>query len=170
MADEELQLQGWTCWLDTIQQQWSFKDRRWISWSLYGESVSATLAWQACGEICLKCKVWECQDRKISWQLCRTCSVCVWEEWSKHWVEAGRAYERFALKATSLGVKNAFLNMPVEEASVRHAFEGKWAAWSYMWNKVNMLFKWCFVWVMLHFWYSFVGSWQELCPPRGEVW
>ena len=50
----------------------------------------------------------------------------------KYWVEAGRAYERFALKATSLGVKNAFLNMPVEEASVRHAFEGKWAAWSYM--------------------------------------
>ena len=37
----------------------------------------------------------------------------------QHWVEAGRAYERFALQATALGIKNAFLNMPVEEASVR---------------------------------------------------
>ena len=39
-----------------------------------------------------------------------------------HWVEAGRAYERFALKATALGIKNAFLNMPVEEVSVRQDF------------------------------------------------
>jgi hypothetical protein len=40
----------------------------------------------------------------------------------KHWVEAGRCYERFALKAAALGICNAFLNQPVEVASLRPQF------------------------------------------------
>jgi hypothetical protein len=39
-----------------------------------------------------------------------------------HWVEVGRAYERFALRATALGIRNAFLNQPVEVAAVRSPF------------------------------------------------
>ena len=39
-----------------------------------------------------------------------------------HWVEAGRCYQRFALQATVLGVRNAFVNQPVEEAGLRPAF------------------------------------------------
>lgn len=39
-----------------------------------------------------------------------------------HWIEAGRCYERFALQATVLGIRNSFLNMPVEEASIRKQF------------------------------------------------
>jgi hypothetical protein len=39
-----------------------------------------------------------------------------------HWVEAGRCYERFALQATVLGIRNAFVNQPVEEASLRPNF------------------------------------------------
>lgn len=39
-----------------------------------------------------------------------------------HWVEVGRAYERFALQATALGIRNAFLNQPVEEAALRPEF------------------------------------------------
>lgn len=39
-----------------------------------------------------------------------------------HWVEAGRAYERFALQATALGIRNAFVNPPVEVASIRPQF------------------------------------------------
>lgn len=39
-----------------------------------------------------------------------------------HWVEVGRCYERFALQATALGIRNAFLNQPVEVASVRPPF------------------------------------------------
>ncbi len=39
-----------------------------------------------------------------------------------NWVEVGRCYERFALQATALGIKNAFLNQPVEVASVRPQF------------------------------------------------
>ena len=39
-----------------------------------------------------------------------------------HWVEVGRAYERFALQATALGIRNAFLNQPVEVPAVRSPF------------------------------------------------
>ena len=39
-----------------------------------------------------------------------------------HWVEAGRCYERFALQATALGIRNAFLNQPVEVGSIRPHF------------------------------------------------
>ena len=39
-----------------------------------------------------------------------------------HWVEAGQCYERFALQATALGIRNALLNQPVEVGSVRPQF------------------------------------------------
>jgi len=39
-----------------------------------------------------------------------------------HWVEAGRCYERFALQATALGIRNAFLNQPVEVGALRPQF------------------------------------------------
>jgi hypothetical protein len=39
-----------------------------------------------------------------------------------HWVEVGRCYERFALQATALGIRTAFLNQPVEVQSVRPQF------------------------------------------------
>jgi nitroreductase len=36
-----------------------------------------------------------------------------------HWMAVGRAYQRFALQATALGIKHAFLNQAVEVAAVR---------------------------------------------------
>ncbi|MFN7123598.1 MAG: hypothetical protein ACK4NM_16360 [Hydrogenophaga sp.] len=39
-----------------------------------------------------------------------------------HWVDVGRSYERFALQATALGIRNAFVNQPVEVPSVRSPF------------------------------------------------
>lgn len=42
-----------------------------------------------------------------------------------HWVEVGRAYQRFALQATALDVRTAHLNQPVEVATIRPPF----AAW-----------------------------------------
>ncbi|MEO5621100.1 MAG: Tat pathway signal protein, partial [Cypionkella sp.] len=37
----------------------------------------------------------------------------------EHWVLAGRACQRFALQATALGLKHAFLNQPVEVPELR---------------------------------------------------
>jgi hypothetical protein len=37
-----------------------------------------------------------------------------------HWLASGRAYQRFALQATALGISHAFLNQAVEVAPVRH--------------------------------------------------
>jgi len=39
-----------------------------------------------------------------------------------HWVRAGRGYQRFALKATALGIRHAFVNQPVEVAEQRKPF------------------------------------------------
>lgn len=39
-----------------------------------------------------------------------------------HWVEVGRAYQRFALLAASLGIRNAFVNQPVEVPALRTQF------------------------------------------------
>lgn len=35
------------------------------------------------------------------------------------WIETGRAYERFALKATATGIRNAFINQPIEVRRLR---------------------------------------------------
>lgn len=39
-----------------------------------------------------------------------------------HWIAAGRACQRFALQATALGLKYAFINQPVEVAALRPQF------------------------------------------------
>lgn len=41
-----------------------------------------------------------------------------------NWIEVGRAYQRFALQASALDIRNAMLNQPVEVASLRSAFAG----------------------------------------------
>ena len=37
----------------------------------------------------------------------------------EHWTQVGRACQRFALQATALGLKTAFMNQPVEVAKFR---------------------------------------------------
>ncbi len=39
-----------------------------------------------------------------------------------HWIEVGRAFQRFALQATAMDVRTAHLNQPVEVASLRPQF------------------------------------------------
>ena len=39
-----------------------------------------------------------------------------------HWVETGRCYQRFALQATALGIRNAHLNQAVEITALRPQF------------------------------------------------
>lgn len=41
----------------------------------------------------------------------------------RHWVQAGRSYQRFALQATALGIRHAHLNQPLEVASIRPALQ-----------------------------------------------
>jgi hypothetical protein len=41
-----------------------------------------------------------------------------------HWVAVGRACQRFALQATALGLKQAFINQPVEVAALRPELAG----------------------------------------------
>lgn len=40
----------------------------------------------------------------------------------RHWIEAGRCYQRLALQAAALGLKTAFINQPVEVPALRSQF------------------------------------------------
>lgn len=40
----------------------------------------------------------------------------------EHWIKVGRSFQRFALQATALGIRNAHINQPVEVPSVRAEF------------------------------------------------
>lgn len=65
------------------------------------------------------------ENQKIEKQIASSAGIAVFvseHDDAAHWVEAGRVYERFALEATALSVKNAFLNQPVEVTEVRPQF------------------------------------------------
>jgi hypothetical protein len=40
----------------------------------------------------------------------------------EHWIKVGRSFQRFALQATALGIRNAHVNQPIEVPSVRSDF------------------------------------------------
>ncbi|WP_299668566.1 Tat pathway signal protein [uncultured Ruegeria sp.] len=40
----------------------------------------------------------------------------------QHWIKVGRSFERFALQATALGIRNAHINQPIEVPSIRPEF------------------------------------------------
>jgi SAM-dependent methyltransferase len=40
----------------------------------------------------------------------------------QHWIRVGRSFQRFALQATALGIRNAHVNQPVEVPSIRPEF------------------------------------------------
>jgi nitroreductase len=59
------------------------------------------------------------ENEKYARQLASSAGVAVFvaqKEDREHWVLAGRACQRFALQATALGLKHAFINQPVEVA------------------------------------------------------
>lgn len=65
------------------------------------------------------------ENKKIIKQVNSSCGFAIFvseKDDATHWIEAGRCYERFALRTTALGIRNAFLNQPVEESEVRRSF------------------------------------------------
>lgn len=67
----------------------------------------------------------EAENDKYARQIRSSAGIAVFVsevEDKSHWVEAGRAYERFALQAAAMGVRQAHLNQPVEVASLRSQF------------------------------------------------
>lgn len=63
------------------------------------------------------------ENDKYARQLDSSAGVVVFSgqhEDHEHWVKTGRACQRFALQATALGLKHAYINQPVEVASLRN--------------------------------------------------
>ena len=64
----------------------------------------------------------ESENDKYAAQLRSSSGVAVFigkQDDREHWVLTGRACQRFALQATALGLKHAFINQPVEVAALR---------------------------------------------------
>lgn len=64
----------------------------------------------------------ESETRKYRAQMASTPGVAVFTaavEGPAGWIQAGRAYQRFALQAAKLGIKHAFINQPTEVAAAR---------------------------------------------------
>jgi hypothetical protein len=64
----------------------------------------------------------EAENEKYALHLQSSSGIAIFlahEDNHEHWVQVGRACQRFALQATALGLKHAFVNQPVEVAGLR---------------------------------------------------
>jgi hypothetical protein len=64
----------------------------------------------------------DAENKKYAQQISSSAGLAVFvseRDDKEHWVLAGRACQRFALQATALGMKHAFLNQPVEVPALR---------------------------------------------------
>lgn len=64
----------------------------------------------------------EVENDKYANQIASSAGIAVFSaraNGAEHWVAVGRASQRFALQATALGLKHAYLNQPVEVTSLR---------------------------------------------------
>jgi Nitroreductase family len=67
------------------------------------------------------------ENEKYARQIASSAGIAVFvaaKDDAEHWVLAGRACQRFALQATAMGLKHAFLNQPVEVAAFRPDLAG----------------------------------------------
>jgi hypothetical protein len=67
----------------------------------------------------------DAENKKYAKQLRSSAGLVVLvaeREGPEGWIQVGRSFERFALRATVLGIRHAHLNMPIEVAEVRPAF------------------------------------------------
>jgi nitroreductase len=107
--------------------------KRWVRFS-YGEALATRdgLFARAAGNPALPAPVGrllfdqvfsaESENEKITAQMRSSAGLAIFvseRNDKRHWIEAGRSCQRFALQATALGIKYAFLNQPVEVAEVR---------------------------------------------------
>ncbi len=67
----------------------------------------------------------DAENMKYARQLRSSAGLAVFvaeREGPEGWIQVGRSFEQFALRATALGIRHAHMNMPIEVAEVRPAF------------------------------------------------
>jgi nitroreductase len=116
--------------------RWAQEMKRWIRFNardaartgdgLYGAVLGIPDVPRWFGECSMRLAVSaKSQSRKDHAHIRSSAAIAVFcseaDDW-QHWAEAGRSYERFALQATALDLKTAFINQPVEVAAVRAQF------------------------------------------------
>lgn len=120
-------------------QAWAAELRKWIRFSaaealrtgdgLYGPVMGSPSAPRWLGEIFMRVAFSARRQNATDQRNIRSSSaIAVFvsaRNDPEHWVQAGRCYQRFALQATAMGLRTAFINQPVEVAALRSQF----AAW-----------------------------------------
>lgn len=93
---------------------------------LYGPSMGSPAVPDWLGQLFMRLAFSaKSQNRKDSLHVRHSSAVAVFvseHNDKRHWVEAGRCYERLALQATALDLRTAFVNQPVEVAALRAQF------------------------------------------------
>ena len=67
----------------------------------------------------------DAENKKYRDQLRSSAGVAVFigdKDDPSHWMKVGRSFERFALQATALGIRNAHINQPIEVPGLRSEF------------------------------------------------
>jgi hypothetical protein len=65
------------------------------------------------------------ESKKLAKQIYSSAGLAIFiaeDESPEGWIKVGRAFERFALRATVLGIRHAHVNMPIEVAELRPVF------------------------------------------------
>lgn len=116
--------------------RWSEEMRKWVRFTardalltgdgLYGASMGFPDIPRSLGNLVMRFAVSpERQNRKDIAHIRSSGAIAVvYSEGNdvRHWVEAGRCYERLALQAAALNLRTAFINQPVEVGSLRSQF------------------------------------------------
>lgn len=116
--------------------RWASGMRKWIRFNgatavrrgdgLYGASLGIPAVPQWLGNAMMRFAVSaQRQSQKDARQIRSAAAIVVVfseADDKRHWVEAGRSFERLALQATALDLQTAFINQPVEVAPLRTQF------------------------------------------------
>jgi hypothetical protein len=116
--------------------RWAEEMRRWIRFNardaartgdgLYGPVLGIPNVPQSLGKLLMRIAVSaERQNRKDLKHIRSSAAIAVFfseADDKRHWIEAGRSYERLALQAAALELRTAFINQPVEVSALRSQF------------------------------------------------
>ncbi|MBW4933164.1 Acg family FMN-binding oxidoreductase [Marinobacter sp. F4206] len=115
---------------------WAHEIQSWIRFSrkealrsgdgLYGPAMGNPAVPRWLGSLAMKCTFSaKNQNKKDKQHIQSSSAIAVFYSEANnipHWIEAGRCYQRLALRATALGLRTAFINQPVEVATLRPEF------------------------------------------------
>jgi hypothetical protein len=116
--------------------RWAYELRTWVRFNsrdavrtrdgLYGPVMGSPDVPRWLGQVFMRLALSaKNQNRKDIKNIRSSAAIAVFfsdDDDKRHWIEAGRCYQRFALQAAALNLRTAFINQPVEVPALRPQF------------------------------------------------